>query len=116
MTSKSIKKLFLNTGADPDYTAQDFQMPLYLLACRNEGYTPKELVYYWVAQHYKSGEFKKSSLIIGSEDECLTPAEIEAAEDGIVAVASRILAGEFPREPRSTYDCQWCVFWRVCEE
>jgi ATP-dependent exoDNAse (exonuclease V) beta subunit len=115
MGAKTIKKLFLNLDDAPDYIPQDFQLPLYLLAGRAEGYHPVELAYYWVAQTNSAGMFKKSSLTVGVEEDCLTPEEMGAAEAAIVEVTSRILAGDFPAAPRSPFECQWCSFAGICE-
>jgi len=115
ITPNAIKKKFLNIDRASDYAPQDFQMPLYLLAARAEGFEPVELVYFWVAQANAAGFFKKSCLRVGDGKDSLSPEEIQMAEGAVIEVVNHILAGRFPAEPRSTIECQWCSFASICD-
>jgi ATP-dependent exoDNAse (exonuclease V) beta subunit len=114
--ARTVKKLFLNMDEKEDYAPVDFQLPLYLIGARVAGYDPVELCYYWLAQENSAGMFKKSTLPVGSGKDHLNDGELEIAKNAIVGIASRILAGDFPPEPRSGFDCQRCLFEYVCEE
>jgi len=111
----TIKKKFLNVDGKPDYRLEDFQMPLYLLACRRAGYNPAELVYYWLAQQDAQGMFKQSSLRVGEgEPDLLSSKDMEAVEQSIVDIVGRIASGNFDPSPKSSFDCRRCSFDFIC--
>jgi ATP-dependent helicase/DNAse subunit B len=115
-TPRSIKKKFLNVDGDPKYEPEDFQLPLYLLAGRNEGYRPGGLSYYWLGQEDSSGSFKKSLLrVCDDEPDCLSAEEMNEVETNIIAVVEQIAAGDFRAHPKSSFECTWCSFGHVCD-
>ncbi|MBI5115375.1 ATP-dependent helicase [Candidatus Poribacteria bacterium] len=116
MHAVTIKKNFLNIENKPDYTPQDFQFPLYLLAARKAGYKPVELSYYWLAKEDSEGMFKKASLsVCEGEPDCLSDEEMKEVERSIVDVVMRIAAGPFAHAPKSSFECSRCPFAFVCD-
>ncbi len=113
--ARVIKKRFLNVDGRADYTPEDFQLPLYLLAARNAGHDPVALTYYWLAQEDASGMFKKSSLrVCEDKPDCLSAGDMQVVQESIVAVVNRIAAGEFDPKPKSSFECARCSFDCVC--
>jgi DNA helicase-2/ATP-dependent DNA helicase PcrA len=115
MRPATIKKRFINLDDTDDYTPQDFQLPLYLLAARSKGFDPVELSYYWLSQTDSKGMFKRSGLGVGEGGpDFLMDKDIEAAERNILAVVDQISSGKFRPEAASSYGCGRCDFNRVC--
>ena len=115
MGSATIKKKFINVDDKDDYIPQDFQLPLYLLAARSEGYNPVELTYYWLSQTDSKGMFKRSGLGVGEGGpDFLTNEDVEAAERNIVGVVEQISSGNFRPDPSSSYGCRRCAFNPIC--
>lgn len=116
MGAATIKKKFLNVEGKVGYSPQDFQFPLYLLACRSAGYNPVEISYYWLGGQDASGRFKRSGLCVGDHDaEALSAKDMEDVEKAVSEIVATISAARFEPQPRSAYECGRCSFQFLCD-